>query len=114
MLALGAGSLSYLSTIVLALSLSTGSIFAADRGDPCCGDLGDRIAELEATTAIKGNRKMSLTIAGQVNRIIMWWDDGRSSNTYYDIDSASFSSRFAHGQGSHHTKSQCRFPAHDR
>jgi hypothetical protein len=70
---LGAGSLSYFSTIVLAVALSTGSVFAADRGDSCCSYLEDRLAELEATTATKGNRKMSLTISGQVNRLIMWW-----------------------------------------
>jgi hypothetical protein len=91
---LGAGFLGYISIIVLAVALSTGSIFAADRGDACCGDLEDRIAKLEATTAIKGNRKMSLTISGQVNRMIMWWDDGHSSNTYYGIESTPFSSRF--------------------
>jgi hypothetical protein len=91
---LGAGSLSYIGVILLAIALSPGSIFAADRGDACCSDLEDRIAELEATTAIKGNRKMSLTISGQVNRLIMWWDDGRSSNTYYGIESTPFSSRF--------------------
>ena len=91
---MGAGSLSYLSTIAFAVALSTGSTFATDRGDACCGDLEDRIAELEATTATKGNRKMSLTISGQVNRLIMWWNDGRSSNTYYGVESTPFSSRF--------------------
>jgi hypothetical protein len=43
----------------------------------------------------KGNRKMSLTISGQVNRLIMWWDDGRSSKTYYGVESTPFSSRFS-------------------
>ena len=93
-ISLGAGSLSYIGIILLAIALSTGSMFAADRGDTCCSDLEDRIAELEATTAINGNRKMSLTISGQVNRLVMWWDDGRSSNTYYGIESTPFSSRF--------------------
>ena len=91
---MGAGSLSYISIIVFAVALSTGSVFAVDHGASCCGDLEERIAELEATTATKGNRKMSLTISGQVNRLIMWWDDGRSSNTYYGIESTPFSSRF--------------------
>ena len=50
---------------------------AADLGGDCCADLEERVAELEATTARKGNRKMSLTITGQVNRMIMFWDDGR-------------------------------------
>jgi hypothetical protein len=29
------------------------------------------VAELEATTARKGNRKMSLTITGQVHRMVL-------------------------------------------
>ena len=37
---------------------------AADLGGNCCADLEERVAELEATTARKGNRKMSLTITG--------------------------------------------------
>src|SRR5215475_433637 len=85
-LALGAGSLSYFSTLVLALALSTGSIFAADLGGSCCADLEERIAELEATTAAQGNRKMSLTSSGQVNRIIMWWDDGHSGSSTRILD----------------------------
>lgn len=40
---------------------------AADLGGNCCADLEDRVAELEATTARKGNRKVSLTVYGQVN-----------------------------------------------
>ena len=55
---------------------------AADFGGNCCADLEERIAELEATTARKGNRKVSLTIYGQVNEAIGWWDDGNESNTY--------------------------------
>ena len=44
---------------------------AADLGGDCCADLEERVAELEATTARKGNRKMSLTVYGQVNRSII-------------------------------------------
>jgi predicted porin len=53
---------------------------AADLGGNCCADLEERIAELEATTARKGNRKVSLEISGQVNEAIMFWDDGFESN----------------------------------
>ena len=67
---------------------------AADLGGDCCADLEERVAELEATTARKGNRKMSLTITGQVHRVVLWWDDGHSSNTYYGLDSTNASSRF--------------------
>lgn len=37
---------------------------AADLGGTCCADLEERIAELEATTARKGSRKVSLTVSG--------------------------------------------------
>lgn len=55
---------------------------AADLGGNCCADLEGRIAELEATAARKGNRKVSLTIAGQVNKMVMFWDDHQESNAY--------------------------------
>ena len=48
----------------------------------CCADLEERIAELEATTARKGNRKVSLTVSGWVGEQVMWWDDGREQNVY--------------------------------
>src|SRR5215475_6824469 len=67
---------------------------AADLGGDCCADLEERVAELEATTARKGNRKMSLTITGQVNRIVTWYDDSKSSTTYYGLDNTNSSSRF--------------------
>ena len=49
---------------------------AADLGGDCCADLEERVAELEATTARKGNRRMSLTVSGQVTRSILYWNDG--------------------------------------
>ena len=55
---------------------------AADLGDACCADLEERIAELEATTARKGNRKVSLTVTGYVTKQIMFWDDGVERNAY--------------------------------
>jgi len=55
---------------------------AADLGGDCCADLEERVAELEATTARKGNRKVSLTVSGWVNENVMWFDDGGESNAY--------------------------------
>ncbi len=55
--------------------------FAADLGGNCCADLEERVAELEATTARKGGRKMSLTVKGQVNQAILWVDGPGGSNT---------------------------------
>lgn len=66
---------------LMAGGLST-SASAADFGGNCCADLEERIAELEATTVRKGNRKVSLTISGFVAQQIMYWDDGFESNTY--------------------------------
>ncbi|MGQ0456933.1 MAG: porin [Hyphomicrobium sp.] len=58
------------------------SASAADLGGNCCADLEERIAELEATTARKGNRKVSLTISGFVAQQVLAWDDGTESNVY--------------------------------
>jgi len=55
---------------------------AADLGWDCCANLEERIAELEATSARKGNRKVSLTISGWVNEAVVFWDDGVESNAY--------------------------------
>ncbi len=66
---------------VLAGGFAT-SASAADLGGNCCADLEERIAELEATTARKGNRKVSLTVSGWVGQQVMWWDDGTESNAY--------------------------------
>lgn len=67
---------------LLAGGLSVTSANAADLGGNCCADLEERIAELEATTARKGNRKVSLTVSGWVAQQVMYWDDGTESNTY--------------------------------
>ena len=53
---------------------------AADLGGDCCADLEERIAELEATTARKGNRKVKLEVSGHVNEALFFWDDGVESN----------------------------------
>jgi len=67
---------------LVAGGLSTGTASAADLGGNCCADLEERIAELEATTARKGNRKVSLTVSGWVGQQVMFWDDGHEQNAY--------------------------------
>ena len=67
---------------LLAGGLSVTSASAADLGGNCCADLEERIAELEATTARKGNRKVSLTISGWVAEQVTYWDDGVEDNVY--------------------------------
>jgi hypothetical protein len=70
--AAGYGAIAALTGVLL----STSSALAADLGGNCCADLEERVAELEATTARKGNRRVSLTISGQVNTAVMAWDQG--------------------------------------
>jgi predicted porin len=67
---------------------------AADLGGNCCADLEERVAELEATTARKGNRKVSVQVSGQVNRTIMYYNDGTQSNAYFGLDNTNSSTRF--------------------
>src|ERR1044072_978534 len=70
--------------LVLGLGILAGGTpaGAADLGGDCCADLEERIVELEATTARKGNRKVSLEVSGHVNEAVIWWDDGFESNAY--------------------------------
>ena len=74
---------------VAGVAISGSSAQAADLGGNCCADLEERIAELEATTARKGNRKVSLTISGQVNQSVLFWDDGVTKNAYVTDNEAS-------------------------
>jgi predicted porin len=67
---------------------------AADLGGNCCADLEERIADLEATTARKGNRKVSLTISGWVAEQVTWFDDGQESNVYVSGIGTTLSSHF--------------------
>jgi predicted porin len=66
---------------------------AADLSGDCCADLEERVAELEATTVRKGNKKVSVTLYGKVNEATMWWDDGAEQNTY-TVENAYESTRF--------------------
>ena len=65
---------------------------AAGLGD-CCTDLEERVAELEATTARKGNKKVTVQLYGKVNRAVLFWDDGAEQNVYV-VDNHYESSRF--------------------
>ena len=69
------------------LVMGTATAQAADLGGNCCADLEERVAELEATTARKGNRKVSLTISGWVNEAVFAWDDGVERNAYVGTNS---------------------------
>lgn len=62
--------------------LFAGGANAADLGGDCCADLEERVAELEATTARKGNRKVSLTVSGWVGEQLLYFDNGVSDDLY--------------------------------
>lgn len=65
-----------------AVATAAAPALSADLGGDCCADLEERVAELEATTVRKGNRKVSLMISGYVAQEITMWDDGSESNAY--------------------------------
>ena len=54
-----------------ALTGAPQSARAADLGGDCCADLEERIAELEATTVRKGNKKVTIELYGNVNKNIL-------------------------------------------
>ncbi len=89
---------SAISALAVAASLglfaSLGGAKAADLGGGCCADLEERVAELEATTARKGNRAVSLTISGQVTKQLLIWDDGVDSDVYI-TDNSILNSQFS-------------------
>jgi len=74
---------------------------SADLGGSCCADFEERIAELEATTVRKGNRKVTLTVSGHVSEAIVFWKASgnqgdaqpEEENSYVGTNSAS-STRF--------------------
>ncbi len=74
------------ATAVL-LALAGQQAAAADLGGSCCADLEERVADLEATSVRKGNRKVSLTVSGWISQAVFFWDDGRESNVYVGTNS---------------------------
>ncbi len=62
-------------------------------GGDCCADLEERVAELEATTVRKGNKKVTVELSGQVNKGVLFWDDGDEKNVYV-VDNDHSNTRF--------------------
>jgi hypothetical protein len=88
--------------IAAALGLTLGGIAmkaspakAADLGGDCCADLEERVAELEATTVRKGNKKVSVTLSGWVVKTVNWWDDGDLESFAVGDKDYDLASRFA-------------------
>ena len=84
---------------------------AADLGGDCCADLEERVAELEATTVRKGNKKVSVQIYGKVNYATMWWDDGGEQNVYTVNNYNEFDPHRHQGQGQDRRRLGRRLPA---
>ena len=78
----GLMAIAALSCVVGATVLGATPAKAADLGGDCCADLEERVAELEATTVRKGNKKVSVQLYGKVNYAVMYWDDGGEQNAY--------------------------------
>jgi len=75
--------------LVGGVTLAPKAARAADLGGDCCADLEERVAELEATTVKKGNRKVSLTISGRVAASITYFSDNSSAPTANGVGAAS-------------------------
>ena len=66
--------------------------FAADLssvGGACCADLEERIAELEATAAKKGGKKMTLVVYGQISESLVWLDAPGVQTSHLQVQSNS-------------------------
>jgi hypothetical protein len=81
------------AAMALAVGVTSGAS-AADLGGNCCADLEERVAELEATTARKGNRKVSLEVSGWLNKTMLFWDDSVRRDVYAGIDNDAAASRW--------------------
>jgi hypothetical protein len=88
------------SYVAAALAAMVGSLAlshvaeAANLGGDCCADLEERVAELEATTVRKGNKKVSVALSGWIFKVGSWWDDGHESNLYWGDGDTTLSSHF--------------------
>ena len=79
----GVGKAGWATILASGVLLSGGvSAQAADLGGDCCADLEERVAELEATAARKGNRVVSLQIYGTVSTALMVFDNGQDSDAF--------------------------------
>lgn len=78
MLEKGLAWLAFAAAGAFILFASIGGVLASDLsanvGSNCCADLEERVAELEATVARKGTRKVSLKIYGQLNEGLTYWN----------------------------------------
>ncbi|MCB1520020.1 MAG: hypothetical protein KDJ37_05520 [Hyphomicrobiaceae bacterium] len=60
-----------------------------DTSPPTTESVEERISELEDLGARSGNRSVSLTVFGQINQMLMVWDDGAKTDAYVAENPAS-------------------------
>jgi hypothetical protein len=93
----------YGGSLGLTMEFDTGSSRSDSDGSPSLladgpaagatlSELEERIAELESSTARKGNSKVSFEVSGWINRMILGWDDGAKSDAYI-VDNVASRSR---------------------
>jgi hypothetical protein len=69
----------------LANAASAGSLKDSGSGETFVAspeEIEERVAALESEAVSKGNRKVSLNVYGQVNKMLMWWNDGEQKDVY--------------------------------
>jgi hypothetical protein len=84
----GARALALLSAVLWQSVQGAGPARAAD-----LRDIDERVAELEQTVPRTGNRSFQVNLYGQVDRALLFWNDGFDSGTY-GVDNHTSSSRF--------------------
>ena len=86
-----------LALLIAAMVLGAGASINPVRGEvlvsPCCDDLEERFAELQAATARGGTQHLSFRVYGQINRALLLWSDGFDSSSHV-VDNQTSSTRF--------------------
>lgn len=83
-----------LASLLLAMLLPIAALAPTRASEiaECCADLDEKAAELESMVLRKGVSNASLQIYGQVNRAILFWNDGFDSRSRV-VDNTTSSSR---------------------
>ena len=61
------GTASLMAIAALSCMMGAQPAKAADLGGDCCADLEERVAELEATTVRKGNKKVTVQVLSLIH-----------------------------------------------
>jgi hypothetical protein len=79
--------------VALQIGLGTLSARGGEAAPRCCADLEELVGRLTEALTGADRSQRSVRIYGQLNRAVMYWDDGRESSTYA-VDNDTSSSRF--------------------